>query len=133
MTKIKDLQRTLGFAVVFVTHDMSVVRRYADRVLVMYAGQIAEAARTEAIFTSPGHPYTRGLVNAFPSVTGPRRELAGIPGSPPDLARPPRGCRFHPRCPAVMPECASREPELYPVDDAEVRCLLYARHAAKAG
>jgi peptide/nickel transport system ATP-binding protein len=128
MTKIKDLQRTLGFAVVFVTHDMSVVRRYADRVLVMYAGQIAEAARTEAIFTTPRHPYTRGLINAFPSVTGPRRELVGIPGSPPDLGRPPGGCRFHPRCPVVMPECARREPDLYPVEDAEVRCLLYARH-----
>jgi len=132
MTKIKDLQRTLGFAVVFVTHDMSVVRRYADRVLVMYAGQIAEAAGTEAIFTSPRHPYTRGLIDAFPSVTGARRELAGIPGSPPDLARLPSGCRFHPRCPEVMPECVGREPELYPVDDAEVRCLLYARHAAEA-
>ncbi len=133
MTKIKDLQRALGFAVVFVTHDMSVVSRYADRVLVMYAGQIAEAARTEAIFTSPRHPYTRGLIDAFPSVTGPRRELVGIPGSPPDLARPPGGCRFHPRCPEVMPECASREPELYPVDDAEVRCLLYAGREAEGG
>jgi peptide/nickel transport system ATP-binding protein len=127
MTKIKDLQRALGFAVVFVTHDMSVVSRYADRVLVMYAGQIAEAARAEAIFTRPRHPYTRGLINAFPSVTGPRRELAGIPGSPPDLARPPSGCRFHPRCPEVMPECHIREPGIYPVDDAEVRCLLYDR------
>jgi peptide/nickel transport system ATP-binding protein len=127
MTKIKELQRTLGFAVIFVTHDMSVVSRYADRVLVMYAGQIAEAARAEAIFTSPRHPYTRGLIAAFPSVTGARRELAGIPGSPPDLARPPGGCRFHPRCPEVMPECASREPELLRVGDAEVRCLLYAQ------
>jgi peptide/nickel transport system ATP-binding protein len=127
MTKIKDLQKALGFAVVFVTHDMSVVSRYADRVLVMYAGQIAEAARAEAIFTKPRHPYTRGLIDAFPSVTGPRRELAGIPGSPPDLGRPPSGCRFHPRCPEVMPECKGREPELIPVDDAEVRCLLYAR------
>jgi peptide/nickel transport system ATP-binding protein len=125
MTKIKDLQRTLGFAVVFVTHDMSVVSRYADRVLVMYAGQVAEMAGTEAIFTRPRHPYTRGLIDAFPSVTGARRELVGIPGSPPDLGRPPAGCRFHPRCPAVMPECASREPDLYVVGDAEVRCLLY--------
>jgi len=133
MTKIKDLQQTLGFAVIFVTHDMSVVSRYSDRVLVMYAGQIAEAARTEAMFARPLHPYTRGLMNAFPSVTGPRRELAGIPGAPPDLVRPPSGCRFHPRCPEVMPECASREPELYPVGDAEVRCLLYGEHATEAG
>jgi peptide/nickel transport system ATP-binding protein len=132
MSKIKDLQRSLGFAVIFVTHDMSVVSRYSDRVMVMYAGQIAEAARTEAIFDRPLHPYTRGLMSAFPSVTGPRRELAGIPGAPPDLARPPSGCRFHPRCPEVMPQCLARAPELYPVGDAQVRCLLYAERANKA-
>jgi len=129
MTKIRDLQQALGFAVIFVTHDMSVVSRYSDRMLVMYAGQIAEAARTGAMFARPRHPYTRGLMNAFPSVTGPRRELAGIPGAPPELARPPSGCRFHPRCPEVMPQCRSRKPELYRVGDAEVRCLLYAEHA----
>jgi peptide/nickel transport system ATP-binding protein len=131
MTKIKELQRALGFAVIFVTHDMSVVSRYSDRVLVMYAGRVVEAARTESTFARPLHPYTRGLIDAFPSVTGPRRALAGIPGAPPDLGRPPAGCRFHPRCPDVMPECASHEPELYAVGDAEVRCLLYAPHAAE--
>jgi peptide/nickel transport system ATP-binding protein len=131
MRKVKDLQRSLGFAIVFVTHDMSVVSRYSDRVMVMYAGQVAEAAPTEAIFERPLHPYTRGLMSAFPSVSGPRRELAGIPGAPPDLARPPSGCRFNPRCPAVMPACLTHEPELYVVDDAEVRCLLYAEQAAE--
>jgi peptide/nickel transport system ATP-binding protein len=131
MTKIKELQRGLGFAVIFVTHDMSVVSRYSDRVMVMYAGEIAEAAATEAIFSRPLHPYTRGLMNAFPSVRGPRRELTGIPGSPPDLARPPSGCRFHPRCPEVMPECLTREPELYQVGGDEVRCLLYAERTAE--
>ncbi len=125
MSKVKDLQRSLGFAVIFVTHDMSVVRRYSDRVMVMYAGQIAEAAPTSSIFERPLHPYTRGLMNAFPSVTGPRRELAGIPGNPPELAHPPGGCRFHPRCPEVMPICTTQPPELYPVGGAEVRCLLY--------
>jgi peptide/nickel transport system ATP-binding protein len=132
MTKIKDLQRNLGFAVIFVTHDMSVVRRYSDRVLVMYAGQVAEAARTGDVFERPLHPYTRGLMNAFPSVRGPRRDLVGVPGSPPDLARPPGGCRFHPRCPDVMPACLTDEPELYRVGDAEVRCLLYAEQAKEA-
>jgi peptide/nickel transport system ATP-binding protein len=131
MTKIRELQRSLGFAVIFVTHDMSVVSRYSDRVLVMYAGQVAEAARTDAIFERPLHPYTRGLMDAFPSITGPRRELAGIPGSPPDLARPPSGCRFHPRCPEVMPHCLTVEPDLYAVGGARVRCLLYAEHPAK--
>jgi peptide/nickel transport system ATP-binding protein len=132
MSKIKELQNSLGFAVIFVTHDMSVVSRYSDRVMVMYAGQIVEAAATEAIFERPLHPYTRGLMDAFPSVTGPRRDLLGIPGSPPDLARPPSGCRFHPRCPDVMPACLSQEPELYRVDDAEARCLLYAEQAKEA-
>ncbi len=126
MTKIRELQQQLGFAVLFVTHDMSVVSRYSDRVIVMYAGQIAESAPTEAIFERPLHPYSRGLMSAFPSVRGPRREMAGIPGSPPDLARPPSGCRFHPRCPDVMDICPVREPELYSRDGAQVRCLLYA-------
>jgi peptide/nickel transport system ATP-binding protein len=132
MTNIKELQRKLGFAVIFVTHDMSVVGRYSDRVLVMYAGQVAESARTEAIFERPLHPYTRGLMSAFPSINGPRRDLVGIPGRPPDLAQPPGGCRFHPRCPEVMPQCLSREPELYPVGAADVRCLLYAEQAKGA-
>jgi peptide/nickel transport system ATP-binding protein len=128
MSKIKELQRNLGFAIIFVTHDMSVVSRYSDRVFVMYAGQIAEEARTEHIFERPLHPYTRGLMNAFPSVRGPRRDLAGIPGTPPNLAHPPTGCRFHPRCPEVMPICRTKAPGLYDVDDAEVRCLLYTEH-----
>ena len=132
MTKIKELQQRLGFAVIFVTHDMSVVSRYSDRVIVMYAGQIAEAARTDEIFERPLHPYSRGLMNAFPSVRGPRRELAGIPGAPPDLARPPSGCRFHPRCPDVMASCPMREPPLYALGDAEVRCLLYDEQAQEA-
>jgi peptide/nickel transport system ATP-binding protein len=132
MTKVKELQSRLGFAVIFVTHDMSLVSRYSDRVLVMYAGQVAEAAQTDAIFERPLHPYSRGLMNAFPSVRGPRRELVGIPGSPPDLARPPSGCRFHPRCPEVMPSCLSHEPDLYRVGGAEVRCLLYVDQAKEA-
>ncbi|MGH2908437.1 MAG: ABC transporter ATP-binding protein, partial [Solirubrobacteraceae bacterium] len=77
MTKIRELQQELGFAVIFVTHDMSVVSRYSDRVIVMYAGQIAEAAPTEAIFERPLHPYSRGLMSAFPSIRGPRREMTG--------------------------------------------------------
>jgi peptide/nickel transport system ATP-binding protein len=132
MTKIKELQRRFGFAVVFVTHDMSVVSRYSDRVMVMYAGQIAEKAATDAIFEHPLHPYTRGLMDAFPSVRGPRRPLLGIPGSPPDLARPPVGCRFAPRCPQVMPVCLRDKPEMYRVDQAEVRCFLYSEEMEEA-
>ena len=132
MTKIKELQRKLGFAVIFVTHDMSVVGRFSDRVMVMYAGQLAEAAPTGSIFDRPLHPYSRGLMDAFPSIRGPRRPLSGIAGSPPSLAHPPSGCRFHPRCPEVMPACLEVEPELYAVEDARVRCLLYTEQAQDA-
>jgi peptide/nickel transport system ATP-binding protein len=126
MVQIRQLQGQFGFAVIFVTHDMSLLSHYSDRVMVMYAGQVVEVSRTEAIFERPLHPYTRGLIDAFPSVRGPRRPLTGIPGSPPDLVRPPTGCRFHPRCPDAMPVCSSREPEMYAVGGAQVHCLLYA-------
>jgi peptide/nickel transport system ATP-binding protein len=132
MRQIKELQAQLGFAVIFVTHDMSIVSQYSDRVMVMYAGQVAEVAATDLIFKRPLHPYTRGLMDAFPSVHGPRRSLTGIPGSPPDLSSPPSGCRFHPRCKDVMPRCRSCEPGVFSVDGAEVRCLLYAESAKAA-
>jgi peptide/nickel transport system ATP-binding protein len=125
MLKIRELQERLGFAVIFVTHDMHVVSRYSDRVLVMYAGQVVEAARTEEIFEQPRHPYSRGLIEAFPSVTGPRKQLVGIPGSPPDLSETLPGCRFQPRCPLAFDACTEVEPALTTVDGAQVRCLLY--------
>jgi peptide/nickel transport system ATP-binding protein len=130
MTQIKELQQQFGFAVIFVTHDMSVVANYSDRVMVMYAGQVAELGDTNSIFERPLHPYSKGLLEAFPSVRGPRRPLIGIPGSPPDLGRPPSGCRFHPRCTEVMPQCLTTDPELYSVDETQVRCLLFAENAA---
>jgi peptide/nickel transport system ATP-binding protein len=126
MSQIKELQKRLGFAVIFVTHDMSLVRHYSDRLLVMYAGQVAELGDTSALFEDPLHPYTKGLLDAFPSIRGPRRPLTGIPGSPPDLARPPSGCRFHPRCPVAMAQCSTTEPDLYEVAGIRVRCLLHA-------
>ena len=129
---LRDLRQELGLALILVTHNLALVAELCDRVLVMYAGQIAESARTDAIFKKPLHPYTRGLMNAFPSVSGPRRELAGIPGSPPDLSHPPTGCRFHPRCPEVMPACLTHPPDLYPVGDTQVRCLLYVEPAKEA-
>jgi peptide/nickel transport system ATP-binding protein len=132
MTKIRDLQEQLGFAVIFVTHDMHVVSRYSDRVLVMYAGQVVEVAPTEQIFDQPRHPYSRGLIDAFPTVSGPRKQLVGIPGSPPDLALPMSGCRFQPRCPVAMDICRTQKPELYDVDGTEVRCLLYEEAGAVA-
>jgi peptide/nickel transport system ATP-binding protein len=132
MTQIKELQQRLGFAVMFVTHDMSVIAHYSDRVMVMYAGQVAEIGATGSIFERPLHPYSKGLLDAFPSVRGPRRALTGIPGSPPDLGRPPTGCRFHPRCSVAMPQCTTTDPDLYAVDETLVRCLLYEEPVATA-
>jgi peptide/nickel transport system ATP-binding protein len=125
MVQIKQLQQELGFAVIFVTHDMSLVSHFSDRLMVMYAGQVAELGPTRHVFDSPLHPYSVGLLDAFPSIRGPRVPLTGIPGSPPDLARPPAGCRFAPRCPKVMSRCEQEPPELYSVDGISVRCFLH--------
>jgi peptide/nickel transport system permease protein len=124
MVQIKELQEQLGFAVIFVTHDMSLVSHFSDRLLVMYAGQVAELAETRELFDRPLHPYSQGLLGAFPSLHGPKVRLVGIPGSPPDLANPPAGCRFAPRCPQVEPRCTAAEVPLYPVDGSLVRCVL---------
>jgi peptide/nickel transport system ATP-binding protein len=126
MVQIKQLQRELGFAIIFVTHDMSLVSHFSDRLIVMYGGQIAELGDTRTVFDTPRHPYSRGLLDAFPSIHGPKVPLLGIPGSPPDLAELPPGCRFAARCPQVMDACTQVRPELYDVDRVLVRCLLHA-------
>jgi peptide/nickel transport system ATP-binding protein len=125
MAQIKDLQQEYQFAVIFVTHDMSLVRHFSDRLMVMYAGQVSEVGRTHQLFDEPHHPYTAGLMDAFPSIRGPRVPLTGIPGSPPDLARLPAGCRFAPRCPKRMPRCETEAPPQYQVEGTAVRCFLY--------
>jgi peptide/nickel transport system ATP-binding protein len=137
MLQIKELQRQLGFAVLFVTHDMSLVSHFSDRLLVMYAGQTVEFGDTRQVFDRPAHPYSQGLLDAFPSIRGPRVPLVGIPGSPPNLAHPPPGCRFQPRCPKAFDACRTVPPRLYDVDGVEARCLLHAddidAEAAAAG
>jgi oligopeptide/dipeptide ABC transporter ATP-binding protein len=125
MAQIKELQRRLGFAVIFVTHDMSLVSHFSDRLMVMYAGQVVELGATRGVFDAPAHPYSRGLLEAFPSIRGEKKRLTGIPGAPPNLAKPPSGCRFHPRCPVAMDRCRTDEPELYHVGVAQARCLLH--------
>jgi peptide/nickel transport system ATP-binding protein len=126
MVQIKELQQTYGFAVIFVTHDMSLISHFSDRLMVMYAGQVDELGSTRKIFDRPRHPYTKGLLEAFPSIRGPRVPLKGIPGNPPDLARLPTGCRFHPRCPLAVERCTQVTPDLYEVDETLVRCLRLA-------
>ena len=133
MIQIKELQQQLGFAVIFVTHDMPLVSHFSDRLMVMYAGQVAEFGATRQVFDTPRHPYSAGLLDAFPSIRGPKVPLTGIPGSPPDLARPPLGCRFAARCPKVMDSCLTAAVDLYAVDDVLVRCLLQRENGALAG
>src|ERR1700683_500362 len=125
MVQIKELQRELGFAVIFVTHDMSLVSHFSDRLAVMYAGQFADLGATSSVFADPMHPYTVGLLDAFPSVYGPKVYLDGIPGAPPDLVNLPRTCRFQARCPQAMPICAGPPPEFYELADRRVRCFRY--------
>jgi peptide/nickel transport system ATP-binding protein len=126
MLQIKELQRKIGFAAIFVTHDMSLVSHFSDRLAVMYAGQVMEIGATQTVFSEPRHPYSSGLLSSFPSIKGERLPLQGIPGSPPDLGHPPAGCRFHPRCPKVMPHCRTIEPPFYERGGVQVRCHLYA-------
>jgi peptide/nickel transport system ATP-binding protein len=109
LQQVEALKRDFGFAVLFITHDLSLLLEFAHRIAIMYAGELVETAPADRLAASPQHPYTQGLLQSFPPLSGPRERLAGIPGSPPDLRDPPSGCRFHTRCPYCRPE----EPQLY--------------------
>ena len=106
LAQVAELREELGFAMLFITHDMSLLLELADRIAVMYAGQLLEVGTGAEIKDASAHPYTQGLLNSFPSLRGPRRELSGIPGSPPDLRNPPPGCPFAPRCTHALPSCS---------------------------
>jgi peptide/nickel transport system ATP-binding protein len=99
LQELEELKRRLGFAVLFITHDLSLLVEFSDRIAIMYAGEVVESAPSEVLFRHALHPYTHGLMSSFPPLKGPVVPLTGIAGSPPDLAQPPAGCRFHPRCP----------------------------------
>jgi peptide/nickel transport system ATP-binding protein len=109
LQEIAKLQKELQFAVLFITHDLSLLIEFSNRIAVMYAGEIIESAPSRTMFEHPSHPYTLGLMSSFPPLTGEKKIVRGIPGSPPDLGNPPSGCRFHPRCSRCTPE----NPELY--------------------
>ncbi len=119
-----DLQKDFQLAYLFITHDLSVVRYLADRVAVMYLGQIVEQGDTERIFSAPAHPYTRGLLDSIPSADPSARALrARVLGDVPSPSNPPPGCRFHTRCPEVFDRCKRQAPELYPLPDGASRCF----------
>jgi peptide/nickel transport system ATP-binding protein len=121
---IKDTQAMSGNTVLLVTHDMAVHANVADRVMIMYAGRIAEEAPTETIFNAPLHPYTQHLIHSLPMI-GERSTKASLKGTPPNLASPPSGCRFHPRCPFAMDVCRTDVPELVTIKERHrVACHL---------
>jgi peptide/nickel transport system ATP-binding protein len=111
------LQREFGSAIIIITHDLGVVAETADEVVVMYAARVAERGTVDEIFTRPHHPYTWGLLGSLPRLDTDAERLVQIPGQPPSLLNPPRGCRFHPRCPYVMEVCKNEEPQLKPVSE----------------
>ncbi|HYH98265.1 ABC transporter ATP-binding protein [Hyalangium sp.] len=110
--QVAELKDRLGFSILFITHDLSLILEFSTRIAVLYAGKLVELAPSQELFHAPRHPYTKGLLSSVPSVRGPRRKLVGIPGSPPDMRKLPAGCRFHPRCPSAMERCQADSPEL---------------------
>jgi len=110
LDELSELRRRFGFAVMFITHDLSLLLEIADQVLVMYAGAIIEKANARELYEDPRHPYSQGLLRSFPTLQGERRDLLGIPGSPPNLRELPSGCPFHPRCPQAFERCLDEVP-----------------------
>jgi oligopeptide/dipeptide ABC transporter ATP-binding protein len=122
---IGDLQKAMGMAVVWITHDLGVVARVAERIMVMYAGHIVESGPTRLVFGRPQHPYTAGLLEAIPPVRGTERHrLHQIPGTPPDPGRHPPGCPFHPRCPYAVRRCTEQMPPITSRDGTEAACWV---------
>jgi peptide/nickel transport system ATP-binding protein len=114
LQQVIELRDQLGFSVLFITHDLSLLLELADTIAIMYAGRLMETAPAARLFNAPRHPYTAGLLASFPSLHGERRLMTGIPGSPPDLGNPPAGCPFHPRCGFAEPQCRLAMPPLNP-------------------
>ncbi|WP_199441957.1 ABC transporter ATP-binding protein [Umezawaea beigongshangensis] len=126
LEKMMRLREQLGFAVVFITHDISLLVEFSDRIAIVYAGRVVEQAPAREIYRAAAHPYSRGLLNSFPALHGERRPLTGIPGSPPDLRHVPSGCPFHPRCPSAFDPCDQDTPALVPLGEhRSAACWLH--------
>jgi peptide/nickel transport system ATP-binding protein len=130
---LRDLQDEFGLTYLFITHDLRVVRYLADRVAVMYVGQIVEEDDTEQLFEGPSHPYTQGLLAAIPSVDPESRGIAAmVRGDVPSPSSPPSGCRFHPRCPVAFERCSEEAPPIVCSDGRSSRCFLATSVTAPA-
>ncbi len=110
LRNLKSIQKQLNTAMIYISHDVSMLAEVSNKLAVMYAGKIVEEAPASEIFNHPLHPYTLGLISAFPSIRGEKKKLSAVAGEPPDLINPPSGCRFHPRCPRAVPGCSAEEP-----------------------
>ncbi|MGO9961824.1 MAG: ABC transporter ATP-binding protein [Acidimicrobiales bacterium] len=135
MQSLDELRHQLGFGVVFITHDLSLLVEIADRIAIMYAGAVVEEASARALYEKPCHPYTTALMSCFPPLGGPRQRIEGIPGQPPDLRNLPTGCSFAPRCPEVIAgTCEAVDPPAA-LGGAQHRvvCHLYGEKATDHG
>jgi peptide/nickel transport system ATP-binding protein len=125
---MKELKERLHLAMILITHDLSIIAEICDSVVIMYAGEIAESGSVVDVFKQPVHPYTQGLIAAFPDIKASRTRMSSISGSPPDLLAPPPGCRFHPRCKYAMDICRKKRPETFVVDkNHTVACWLMGK------
>ena len=116
LEQIRSLQNRLRFSVMFITHDLGRMLQFSDRVAVFYAARLVEIGPAAALAARPRHPYTQGLLRAFPSLHGDMSERQSISGTPPSLEHPPAGCRFHPRCPLAMERCRVERPDLLAIE-----------------
>lgn len=122
---MRELKQKLNLSMMLITHDLSIIAETCEKTAIMYAGKIAEYADITTIFKEPLHPYTKGLIGAFPSITAEKKRMLSIPGLPPDLLNPPSGCRFHPRCQYAMDICPKKEPPVIEVaKDHFIACYL---------
>lgn len=123
---LKKLQKEKGITIILITHDLALVSQIADKVAIMYAGQLVELASTEDIYKNPKHPYTQALIAAVPKLRSNEKKIHFVKGSPPSLLNPPAGCRFYARCPQAMDACKKDPPE-FRTTSGYVRCWLYEK------
>jgi peptide/nickel transport system ATP-binding protein len=124
---LNKLRREKGIMIILITHDLALVSQIADKIGIMYAGQLVEVASTKDIYKSPRHPYTQALIAAIPKLRSKEKKIHFVKGSPPSLLNPPAGCRFYARCPHAMDVCKKDPPE-FKTETGYVRCWLYDEH-----
>jgi len=130
---LESLREIYGMALILISHDLSIILERCNKIIVMYAGRMVEYANSTELHKSPKHPYTQGLLQSIPNIELADQKLSAIPGSPPNMLDPPKGCRFWPRCPYAKKKCSSKEPPLIDVGNNHfVRCFLYSEKGANS-